>query len=133
MKIITNAKITKGYEHWKQMFEENEKLRQEYGLNVLAYGHPKDNNEEIYTVIDVESMDKMQEMLKLPEMIKLRTEAGVDLDTQKFILLEGGNQDCVSKKYKLKNIKNIDTNKPNLKVLSIIEYSFLPTYLFLIM
>ena len=91
MKIITNAKITKGYEHWKQMFEGNENLRQEYGLNVLAYGHPKDNNEEIYTVIEVESMDKMQEMLKLPEMIKLRTEAGVDLDTQKFILLEGGN------------------------------------------
>ena len=72
-------------------------------------------------------------MLKLPEMIKLRTEAGVDLDTQKFILLEGGNQDCVSKKYKLKNIKNIDTDKPNLKALFIIEYSFLPTYLFLIM
>ena len=91
MKIITNAKITKGYEHWKQMFEENENLRQEYGLNVLDYGHPKDNNGEIYTVIEVESMDKMQEMLKLPEMIKLRTEAGVDLDTQKFILLEGGN------------------------------------------
>ena len=54
MKIITNAKITKGYEHWKQMFEENENLRQEYGLSVLAYGHPKDNNEEIYTVIEVE-------------------------------------------------------------------------------
>ncbi len=53
MKIITNAKITKGYEHWKQMFEENENLRQEYGLNVLAYGHPKDNDNEIYTVISV--------------------------------------------------------------------------------
>ena len=41
--------------------------------------------------IDICCGDKMQEMLKLPEMIKLRTEAGVDLDTQKFILLEGGN------------------------------------------
>ena len=36
MKIISHAKLTKGYEHWKQMFEENENLRQEYGLNVLA-------------------------------------------------------------------------------------------------
>jgi len=27
----------------------------------------------------------------LPSMIKLRTEAGVDLETQKFIMLEGGN------------------------------------------
>ena len=32
MKIITNAKITKGYEYWKQMFEENENLREEFDL-----------------------------------------------------------------------------------------------------
>ena len=89
-KVIIVANVT-DEEKFYALFEENENLRQEYGLNVLAYGHPKDNNEEIYTVIEVESMDKMQEMLKLPEMIKLRTEAGVDLDTQKFILLEGGN------------------------------------------
>ena len=30
-------------------------------------------------------------------------------------------------------LKKIDTDKPNLKALSIIEYSFLPTYLFLMM
>jgi len=27
----------------------------------------------------------------LPSMVKLRTEAGVDLETQTFIMLEGGN------------------------------------------
>ena len=43
MKIISHAKITKGYEHWKQAFDENESLRQEYGVTVLAYRHPKDN------------------------------------------------------------------------------------------
>ena len=32
----------------KQMSEENENLRQEYGLNVLAYGHPKDNDGNLY-------------------------------------------------------------------------------------
>ena len=51
MKIITNAEINKGYQHWKEMFESNEALRKEYGLHVLAYGHPKDNENEIYTVI----------------------------------------------------------------------------------
>ncbi len=40
MKIITNAKITNGYQHWKEMFEANEELRKKYGLHVLAYGHP---------------------------------------------------------------------------------------------
>ena len=56
-----------------------------------AYGHPKDNKDEIYTVLQVESMERMQEMLNLPSMVKLRTEAGVDLETQTFIMLEGGN------------------------------------------
>ena len=41
MKIISHAKLTKSYEHWKQAFDENESLRQEYGVTVLAYGHPK--------------------------------------------------------------------------------------------
>jgi hypothetical protein len=91
MKIITNVEITKGYQHWKEMFEANETLRKKYGLHVLAYGHPKDNENEIFTVIEVEPMDRMQEMLKLTEMTKLRTEAGVDLANQKFIMLEGGN------------------------------------------
>ena len=52
---------------------------------------PKDNKDEIYTVLQVESMERMQEMVNLPSMVKLRTEAGVDLETQKFIMLEGGN------------------------------------------
>ena len=91
MKIISHAKLTKSYEHWKQAFDENESLRQEYGVTVLAYGHPKDNKDEIYSVLQVESMERMQEMLNLPSMVKLRTEAGVDLETQTFIMLEGGN------------------------------------------
>ena len=60
MKIISHAKITKGYELWKQAFDENDSLRQEYGVSVLAYGHPKDNQDEIYTVLQVESMQRMQ-------------------------------------------------------------------------
>ncbi len=36
-------------------------------------------------------MERMQEMLNLPSMVKLRTEAGVDLETQTLIMLEGGN------------------------------------------
>ena len=47
MKIISHAKLTKSYEHWKQAFDENESLRQEYGVTVLAYGHPKENKDEI--------------------------------------------------------------------------------------
>ena len=75
------------------MFEENELMRNKYRIKVLAFGHPQGNMEEIYKVIETESLDKIQEMLKQPEMKKLRAEAVVDLETQKFIMLEGGNQD----------------------------------------
>ena len=91
MKTITNAKIIKGFQNWKRMFEENEPMRNKYRVKVLAFGHRQGNMDEIYTVAETESLDKMQEMLKQPEMTKLKTEAGVDLETQKFIMLEGGN------------------------------------------
>ena len=70
---------------WKRKFKTR------IWFTVVAYGHPKDNKDEIYTVLQVESMERMQEMLNLPSMVKLRTEAGVDLETQTFIMLEGGN------------------------------------------
>ena len=91
MKIISSARISKNLQYWKKMFEENEPVRNKYIVKVLTYGHPQGNTEEIYTVIENESLDKIQEMLKQPEMIKLRTQAGVDFETQKFIMLEGGN------------------------------------------
>ncbi len=91
MKIIIRAIIIKGFQNWKKMFEENEPMRNKYRVKVLAFGHLQGNMDETYTVIENESLDKIQEMLKQPEMTKLRTEAGVDLETQKFIMLEGGN------------------------------------------
>tara|TARA_B100001027_G_scaffold198420_1_gene156523 strand:- start:291 stop:572 length:282 start_codon:yes stop_codon:yes gene_type:complete len=93
LKIITSDKNIKDFQNWKRMFEENELMRNKYRIKVLAFGHPQGNMEEIYKVIETESLDKIQEMLKQPEMKKLRTEAVVDLETQKFIMLEGGNQD----------------------------------------
>ena len=43
MKLIINAEITKGYETWKNLFLSVEHIREKYGVKVLAYGHPKEN------------------------------------------------------------------------------------------
>ena len=91
MKIISSARISKNLQYWKKMFKENEPMRNKYIVKVLTYKHPHGNTEEIYTVIETGSLDKIQEMLKQPEMIKIRTQVGVDFETQKFIMLEGGN------------------------------------------
>ena len=87
MKIIMNVEINEGYEKWKQLFLSADDAREKYGIKVLAYGHPKDNENKIYQVLEVESMEKMQEAMQDPEIAKARTDAGVNLDTQELIFL----------------------------------------------
>ena len=87
MKIIMNVEITEGYEKWKQLFLSTDAQREKYGVKVLAYGHPKDNENKIYQVLEVESMEKMQEAMQDPEIAKARTDAGVNLDTQEVVFL----------------------------------------------
>ena len=40
MKQVVNAKLTKGYEHWKSEFEteESRKVRSEAGITIIGYG-----------------------------------------------------------------------------------------------
>ena len=51
MKIIMNVEIKEGYEKWKQLFLSADAAREKYGIKVLAYGHPKDNEKKIYQVL----------------------------------------------------------------------------------
>ena len=87
MKIIMNVEINEGYEKWKQLFVSADDAREKYGIKVLAYGHPKDNENKIYQVLEVESMEKMQEAMQDPEIAKARTDAGVNLDSQEIVFL----------------------------------------------
>jgi len=87
MKIIMNVEINEGYEKWKQLFLSADAAREKYGIKVLAYGHPKDNENKVYQVLEVESMEKMQEAMQDPEIAKARTDAGVNLDTQELVFL----------------------------------------------
>ena len=87
MKIIMSVEINEGYEKWKQLFVSADDAREKYGIKVLAYGHPKDNENKVYQVLEVESMDKVQEAMQDPEIAKARTDAGVNLDTQELIFL----------------------------------------------
>ena len=87
MKIIMNVEINEGYEKWKQLFLSADDAREKYGIKVLAYGHPKDNENKVYQVLEIESIEKMQEAMQDPEIAKARTDAGVNLDTQELIFL----------------------------------------------
>tara|TARA_A100001015_G_C14639816_1_gene574996 strand:- start:21 stop:290 length:270 start_codon:yes stop_codon:yes gene_type:complete len=87
MKFIMNVEIKEGYEKWKKLFLSVEDIRQKYGMKVLAYGHPVDNENKIYQVIEAPSMEAVKEAMQDKEIAKLRTDAGVDLETQQVIFL----------------------------------------------
>lgn len=87
MKIISSVELTKGYAHWRSLFDANEALRLEHGVKVLAVGHEKDNENKVWTCIEVESMEKMMAMANSPGMIKLIEEAGAKIETQTWTQL----------------------------------------------
>jgi len=80
MKLIINVEITKGYETWKNLFLSVDHTREKYGIKVLAYGHPKENEGKVYQVLEVPSMETMQDTLKDPDLAKLRTDAVVNFN-----------------------------------------------------
>ena len=70
MVIIGNFKVSKGYETWKQAFLDNHEMREKHGIKVLAFGKNETDSDHVYTVIDVPSLEIMQNLMKEPEMIK---------------------------------------------------------------
>ncbi|MDB4037556.1 hypothetical protein N9519_00765 [Candidatus Thioglobus sp.] len=76
MKVISNFEVTKGYKVWKKEFESNEAMRLQHNVKVLAYGHEKDNESNVYTVVEMNSIEDKQ--LKEPSMVELRENAGVN-------------------------------------------------------
>ena len=82
-----NVEITQGYEEWKQLFLSVDAQREKYGIKVLAYGHPKDNENKIYQFLEMDSLENMQKAMQDPEIAKLRTDAGVNLDYQETVFL----------------------------------------------
>jgi hypothetical protein len=82
-----SVEINEGYAKWKQLFVSADDAREKYGIKVLAYGHPKDNENKVYQVLEVESMEKVQEAMQDPEIAKARIDAGVNLDTQELVFL----------------------------------------------
>ena len=76
MIVISNFEVTKGYEVWKKAFESNEAMRQKNNVKVIAYGHKKGNESNVYTVVEMNSIENKK--LKEPNMIESRENAGVN-------------------------------------------------------
>ena len=76
MKVITKFKVTEGYEVWRKAFDSNEAMRLQRGVRGLAYGHENGNENSVYTVVEMNSIEDKR--LEDSVMINSREEAGVD-------------------------------------------------------
>ena len=63
----------------------NESKRQEWGISTVFTGMEAENNNKVHVCIEVESMDKLQEFMQIPDNAKVIEEAGVKLETQVMI------------------------------------------------
>ena len=88
MKIIISAELTKGWDHFKSIFESDrqKKIRSNAKLTDLGYGYHQETN-RFYVVHELESMEVMQKaMAENQDAIE---EVGVDQSTMQIINLEG--------------------------------------------
>ena len=88
MKILASAIITKGWDHWKNVFESDrhKQIRSDAGVNVVGYGyHPETGR--AFVVQEIGSMEIMQKMMV--ENQEALDEVGVNLSTMQMIPLEG--------------------------------------------
>ena len=60
-------------------------MRQKDNVKVLAYGHEKGNESNVFTVVEMNSIEDKQ--LKEPNMIESRENAGVNHASLKIISL----------------------------------------------
>ena len=88
MKLLVSIKVTQGYQHWKNEFENEESinLRASAGIDVIGYGYSSEM-QRVYVILSLESMEILKKVMSANQT--LIDEAGVDMDSMQMIPLEG--------------------------------------------
>ena len=88
MKSLVSVKVTQGYQHWKNEFENEESinLRASAGIDVIGYGYSSEM-QRVYVILSLESMEILKKVMSANQT--LIDEAGVDMDSMQMIPLEG--------------------------------------------
>ena len=75
--LVIKGKITKGYEHWVNVYDQAEELRNtKYGIKTIYRGHELEDSNTIHVVMHTPSMDVLQQHME--NEAELITKAGGD-------------------------------------------------------
>lgn len=88
MKLPVSVKVTQGYQHWKNEFENEESinLRASADINVIGYGYPLEM-QRVYVILNLESIEILQKVMSANQ--NLIDGAGVDMDSVQMSPLKG--------------------------------------------
>ena len=88
MKLLVSIKVTQGYHHWKNEFENEESinLRASADISVIGYGWSPEMR-RVYVILSLESMEILKKVMSANQ--NLIDEAGDDMDSMQMIPLEG--------------------------------------------
>ena len=88
MKLLVSVKVTQGYQHWKNEFENEESvnLRASADVSVIGYGWSPEMR-RVYVILSLESMETLKKVMSANQ--NLIDEAGVDMNSMQMIPLEG--------------------------------------------
>ena len=88
MKLLVSVKVTQGYQHRKNEFENEESinLRALFDIHVIEYSHSFEMR-RVYVILILKSMEILKKVISAIQT--LIDEAGVDMDSMQIIPLEG--------------------------------------------
>ena len=84
MKFLSTFKISKGFDRWLQLVDDLQPYMDEYGYKML-FASTNDDETVVYGLGETDDPEKAMKMLSLPEVINMRKEAGVDLESQETL------------------------------------------------
>ena len=87
MKVYTNFKLSKGYEHWKAGFDDLGPEMRAVGMKVIYRACEADNENKVHMILEMPSIETANKLMGNPEIQQKRVEAGVIIDSQVIIPL----------------------------------------------
>ena len=83
--LVIKGKITKGYEHWVNVYDQAEELRDtKYGIKTIYRGHELEDSNTIHVVMYTPSMDVLQQHME--NEAELIAEAGGDPNPESNVI-----------------------------------------------
>ena len=92
MKFLSAFKI-KGLERWLQLVDDLQSYMNEYGYKMF-FASTNDDETVIFDLNEIDDQEKVMKMLNLSEVINMRKETGIDLESQETLSVISKHKVC---------------------------------------